>query len=423
MRRTVIGCLLALSAAVTALGAIAAQEGRRQKSDWEIFGRTPFVFRGLRFPGSDSGRVEVEVALVNDVLQFTREPEGGYSGGYELTLSVLNEHEDQIAGRTLRRRLRPVDFAATNSRSITHRELLQFDLPAGHYRMHLDIMDLVTRKHLRRDREVQLPALAEGELHLSDVIYWQELPGDSTAGKRSFGAPFYGNPVNPGLSYEISGATATDSLQLVYTLSDWMGRPLKKWRRRIAGGPQPRRMDVLLRQQISGGGRYRLHIFCRQKKATAEAEAAFFLPPQGISSPLSEISEDDLLGALKYIASSEDYRRIQEADSSGRVRLLQVFWAARDPSPETSKNELQEEFQRRVAFANRHFSVSWSQKKGWQTDRGKIYIVYGAPDWVRRPTREFGAVPVEIWYYRQIDRRFVFRDESETGDYRLIYKE
>jgi GWxTD domain-containing protein len=78
-----------------------------------------------------------------------------------------------------------------------------------------------------------------------------------------------------------------------------------------------------------------------------------------------------------------------------RENFIEQFWKRRDPTPGTPENEFKEEHYRRIAFANQHFA---SGIPGWTTDRGRIYITYGAPDSIATPdARTF------VWTYRYIE--------------------
>ena len=65
-------------------------------------------------------------------------------------------------------------------------------------------------------------------------------------------------------------------------------------------------------------------------------------------------------------------------------------------------------------------------KKGWQTDRGNIYLKYGKPNTVSDKTREEGAYPYFIWHYYKAgvysNGKFVFynRDIGQE-DYELLH--
>ncbi len=64
-------------------------------------------------------------------------------------------------------------------------------------------------------------------------------------------------------------------------------------------------------------------------------------------------------------------------DKEERKRFIQDFWAKRDPDTDTETNEYQEEFFRRIDYANARFKQG---TPGWKTDRGRIYIYFGQPD-------------------------------------------
>ena len=62
---------------------------------------------------------------------------------------------------------------------------------------------------------------------------------------------------------------------------------------------------------------------------------------------------------------------------SEREEFIRTFWERRDPTPETPHNEFKEEHYRRYRHALKSFQEGTA---GWKTDRGRIYIIHGAPD-------------------------------------------
>jgi len=85
----------------------------------------------------------------------------------------------------------------------------------------------------------------------------------------------------------------------------------------------------------------------------------------------------------------ETYRHL--ADVASKREFIAEFWRIRDPNPDTEENEARNEFERRVAFANQWFDPfggcrghipphRTSKPVGWNTDRGRIFIVMGLPD-------------------------------------------
>ncbi|MFN7974416.1 MAG: GWxTD domain-containing protein [Acidobacteriota bacterium] len=54
-----------------------------------------------------------------------------------------------------------------------------------------------------------------------------------------------------------------------------------------------------------------------------------------------------------------------------------LFWARRDPTPGTARNEFREEYARRLAYADGHFGTA--RQQGRKSDRGRVYCLLGAP--------------------------------------------
>lgn len=85
----------------------------------------------------------------------------------------------------------------------------------------------------------------------------------------------------------------------------------------------------------------------------------------------------------------EIYKRLPDAES--KAEFIREFWEIRDPDPGTEANENREEFEDRVEYANTWFGV-WNPRRGkinlgdedkyrgWDSDRGRIYIILGPPD-------------------------------------------
>jgi GWxTD domain-containing protein len=117
-----------------------------------------------------------------------------------------------------------------------------------------------------------------------------------------------------------------------------------------------------------------------------------------------------------------------------KEQFIEQFWFRRDPDPKTAFNEYKEEHYRRIAYANEMFA---SGIRGWQTDRGKIYIIHGPPDEIQsrpvggsyhRPTEEGGGstqtFPFITWRYRYIEGIgsnivIEFVDRTQSGEYRI----
>ncbi|MFN4853723.1 MAG: GWxTD domain-containing protein [Bacteroidota bacterium] len=99
------------------------------------------------------------------------------------------------------------------------------------------------------------------------------------------------------------------------------------------------------------------------------------------------------------------------------------FWAKRKPSnPQEAWHEYAAEVKAvQAEFATRIF-------KGYQTDRGRVYLKYGKPDVRDIHENDPGLYPYEIWQYYKVDnrsnRRFVFYNpELATNRWMLLHSD
>ncbi len=112
-------------------------------------------------------------------------------------------------------------------------------------------------------------------------------------------------------------------------------------------------------------------------------------------------------------------------DKEAREAFIKEFWDKRDPNPATPENEAKIEFDRRIEFINRWFSEATSKNQGWESDRGRVYLLLGEPD--ERNTGyitvadRFGRlmnVKAEFWGYQRHGLYLTFRDNG-FGEFRL----
>src|SRR3954468_296823 len=138
---------------------------------------------------------------------------------------------------------------------------------------------------------------------------------------------------------------------------------------------------------------------------------------------------------VAYIITDEEraaFKKLQTDEE--REQFIEQFWLRRDPTPDSVENEFKEEHYRRIEYANEHYA---SGIPGWKTDRGRMYIVFGAPDSIDshpsggtydRPQEEGGGntstFPFEIWRYRYLEGigqeiELEFVDDCMCGKYEM----
>jgi GWxTD domain-containing protein len=153
-----------------------------------------------------------------------------------------------------------------------------------------------------------------------------------------------------------------------------------------------------------------------RREAIKDTDAGFFAGMGGdqldeAADPLSLIAERRELSAYDKNLSLQAKRR-----------FLTDFWARRDPSARTPRNEAREAFYAALAYADSNYRERGRVlTPGWKTDRGRIYARYGRPDDVLVRRQEGRAPPYEIWTYsRGKGHYYIFADLTGVGGFKLM---
>lgn len=91
-------------------------------------------------------------------------------------------------------------------------------------------------------------------------------------------------------------------------------------------------------------------------------------------------SRRDLDLEAELALSEERFDVYRNLPLGEKERYLEDYWKELDPTPETARNEVHDEFLRRVAYADLNFSETI---RGALTDRGRIFVNFGRPDEVQ----------------------------------------
>lgn len=89
-----------------------------------------------------------------------------------------------------------------------------------------------------------------------------------------------------------------------------------------------------------------------------------------------------------------------------RQSFVDAFWRKRDLNPSTPENEFREEHYARLDYVNKWFGRD-TFRKGWQTDRGRYYILLGKPRSIQNYEARDEIYPSELWFYNNSElKRF-----------------
>jgi len=133
----------------------------------------------------------------------------------------------------------------------------------------------------------------------------------------------------------------------------------------------------------------------------------------------------DIIKSLGPISTSQEVvfadKLIKDKDQFVMQQYLYSFWEKRSPIDPYSgfKKYMEEVLKVEQTYGGRIH-------KGYSTDRGYIYLKYGAPNSVTKDYNDPAAYPYEIWHYYQTKNqsnvRFVFYNtDLASKDFRLLH--
>ena len=125
-----------------------------------------------------------------------------------------------------------------------------------------------------------------------------------------------------------------------------------------------------------------------------------------------------LRGEGYYLLSPDQKDEFKKLSHPEKEMFVRDLWASLDPNQLTPENEFQGEYQKRHAYAKKHFGIP--------SDRAKIYLLLGAPNSIESHSNSDKYYPLELWSYYSLGIRglppsleLIFYKRWGAGDYRL----
>ncbi|MDY7095315.1 MAG: GWxTD domain-containing protein, partial [Acidobacteriota bacterium] len=137
----------------------------------------------------------------------------------------------------------------------------------------------------------------------------------------------------------------------------------------------------------------------------------------GTLQPMAQRFVDWLRNIEPLILREEKQAFLELRTDYQRDAFIRRFWQARDPYPETARNELRDRWERYVELARSLYG-------GLQDDRARILLVHGKPASAFAVRCTTTRSPVEVWIYRgteqiNVNIILIFFRERGTGPARL----
>ncbi len=375
----------------------------------------PFFHADLAIALDSTGTPSVGVAINVSFSEFQWVKAGdAFASAAEFTVS-LESRRHRIFGGTWERRISVGSFEATRSSLSTFAERRSFPVPPGDYDVRITVSD----------RNGEQSALARGAIEVPDFdkapVGFAALElgtVDSTGAfvlspSREFGIEVKSLAARVTI-FDRRGGDWPRDYPIRYRLLDDRGEELLKGASSLHAGRSGE--PAMLRPSNTNFfvGSYTLEIELLETKSKLRISRSFEVeesgPPQGREF-------ERMLEPLAYIADSREIDILRALPAEEQARGWEEFWKRRDPTPETVRNEAMLEFLRRVSYADRHFQ---GFGPGWRSDMGRVYIKHGPPDQTESRPATAQTPQLEIWYYGQPYRRFVFADREGFGRYVLV---
>ncbi len=142
-------------------------------------------------------------------------------------------------------------------------------------------------------------------------------------------------------------------------------------------------------------------------------------------SDIAKMTSDQLMDEYKksrYLMTDDIEHKFEKLnDLESQKKFYFAFWKVFDQTPNTPNNEFKKDYFDRVAFANKYYKSDL--RNGWESDRGRVYIVYGKPSEIENFPFEASTKGYEIWKYDGIEGgvEFDFVDVINDGrTYELV---
>ena len=411
-------CLLMLST-VEAQRSRDMDVSRRQN----MFGRELFTYKYYNFADSSSqelSRMDFHVGVVNDLLTFIKHDDGTYKARYDVIVIFYNDKDEAIIEKSVSNRIIAQTFVETNMRKNPSHHSLSISLPPDDYKGMLKLTDLESGESITNDLNITFREFSRDRVRLSDIMFIDKVDTTETSVVYTPNLQHVFDDVNSAFSayVEIYPPEQGDSVETELSILTKNGQKLFAAERGYQAGRSVVSAIIPFREHLKRPGEYYFTVNAQSGRKTAKMQRMFRVFWGNI--PMAQHNLDVAIEQLSLVANKRTIDSMRSADQEERQRLFDRFWEERDPTPETRRNELKEEFYKRVDFANRTFTEIASGREGWMTDRGKIYVVYGPPDQVDQRNAEMNMPAAETWHYNRLNRKYFFVDRDREGVYRLV---
>ena len=376
-----------------------------------VQGELKLTLQQSTYPVDDTGMViELSYEIPNTSLAFLRE-DSGFVARYQISIQVTDKRHDVVAGDLWQKVVRLQEYGPTIARDSVESGTVRLSMPKA-------ALDALVQVN---DQGSERSALARFRI--------ERQTGGLTVRLYKSGKPVSMRKYGIGDTL-VAVAEATSSRDRI----DSCRFVLKRDRRVVTGATIPARMkdesggtraearfEYPIRDSAGvarlGGGEYSLEVVAVRAGRALRATVGFRID---VPFFLDDSVYLHRVGQLMYVASNDELKHLRSISRGERQGAWSEFWKKREQTPIKGRYVNEEEYFERIDYAQEHFGLG---DRGFLSDRGHVYVLYGAPDQIESRPFDIDTPAYEIWYYYQINKEFDFVDRFGAGEYVLQNRE
>jgi len=369
-------------------------------------------------PGFSSVDVYIQVPYKN--VQFIKSNQG-FTAKYSVTASVFDSSKKKlIVEKTWNETINVIDFGMTTTKENYKLSKRTFELEPGNYSIRTMLQDKDSRMEAISENLFTVKSY-NSNISLSDILIISK--SDNTQGR---------NEIIPNISRNIpnsknrvqfyfevyvkDSADTRRSFEYLVLNSDKNVIHKEVEDRELKIGTN--KVVYTLAEFPFDLGVYLINVSVldENSKPIETVSKGFYSHWKGLPAIITDI--DRAISQTVYIATPEELDFMKDAETpTEKTKRFLDYWKKKDPSPNNDENEIFDEYFRRISYANENFS---NYTEGWRSDRGMVFTILGPPNNIDRHPFEYDSKPYEVWEYYDLNRSFLFLDQTGFGDYRLM---
>ena len=350
--------------------------------------------------------IELSYEIPYTSLTFVRDS-GRFLARYRIGIQVTDARGNVVAGDIWQPTLSQADYASTVGRDSMATGVVRLAVPANATDARVSVSDLASDRRASSTFKVSVP---------TGGMIIRLLKGGLIYPARKYGAGDTLAALAEVLPLRTGPRAATDSCRFTVkqgnrVLTGATAPTFDSLGRRVARFSYP----VADSSQVTtlGGGEYVLEVVGLGSESGLRASVPFRVD---VPFYLDDAAWQGRVDKLIWIAKHDETRRLRSLPRPEREKAWREFWASKDRTPTTGRNEREEEYFERIDYAEEHFGHA---DRGYKSDRGHVYVVYGPPDEIDSRPFEIDSPAYETWHYYEIGRKFIFVDRYGSGAFRL----